>query len=234
MSIDDRNAEFSASYSGGASRQTREEDKTLEALRRQALQAALENGSAALEFFRALPAAVIASERVEHERVVRQYGKDNPRALAMEAWLDRLERMEGQAARGRARAARALEMMQRFELAFHGFVSDTTGEPLPGMTVRLASPRLHVERQARTAPDGYFRIVLPEAAKAPSKKDPELAEVDIIDAQGNRVHEDLLPLQLRAGSAYREYVLDPRGVVPEKRAKRAAEDRSRRRKPFKR
>ena len=104
MAIDDRTATFSALFSGGASRQNQEQEKILQALQQQARQEALAKGDALLTFFRALPAAALASERAEHERVVRRYGEDHPRAHALEESLDGLERAEAQAARGRARA----------------------------------------------------------------------------------------------------------------------------------
>ena len=234
MAIDDRTATFSALFSGGASRQNQEQEKILQALQQQARQEALAKGDALLTFFRALPAAALASERAEHERVVRRYGEDHPRAHALEESLDGLERAEAQAARGRARAARVMEMAQMPEPAFHGFVTDEAGDPLPGMTVRVASPRLGTELAASTGQDGYFRLVLPEAAKKQGKQNVELAEVVIVDGQGKRVHEDPLPLQVHAGSAYREYIVALHGAVPEKNAKRAAKDTSRPRKRRKR
>jgi hypothetical protein len=127
-----------------------------------------------------------------------------------------------------------MEMAQMPEAAFHGFVTDEAGEPLPGMTVRVTSPRLLSQLAASTAKDGYFRVVLPEAAKKQGEQNTELAEVVIVDGQGKRVHDDPLPLQLGAGSAYREYILAPRGAVPEKKAERTANDASPRRKRRKR
>jgi hypothetical protein len=50
-------------------------------------------------FFRTLPAAALASKCAEHERIVRQYGSNHPRAQALEESLSGLERAEAQAAR---------------------------------------------------------------------------------------------------------------------------------------
>jgi hypothetical protein len=234
MAIDDKTATFSALFSGGASRQNQEQEKILQALQQQVRQDTLAKGDALLALFRALPAAALASERAEHERLVGRYGKDHPRAQALEKSLDGLERAEVQAVRGRARAARAMEMARMPEPAFHGFVADEAGEPLPGMTVRVVSPRLGTELAAPTKQDGYFHLVLPEAVKKQGKRNAELAEVIIVDGQGKRVHEDPLPLQLDAGSAYREYIVALHGAVSEKKAKRAAKDTSRPRKRRKR
>src|SRR5262245_60032331 len=119
MAIDDRTATFSALFSSGASRHNQEQEKILQAFQQQVRQDTLAKGDALLALFRALSAAALASERAEHERVVGRYGKDHPRAQALEKSLDGLERAEVQAVRGRARAARVMEMARMPEPAFH-------------------------------------------------------------------------------------------------------------------
>jgi hypothetical protein len=37
------------------------------------------------------------------------------------------------------------------DIAFHGFISNEAGEPLPDMTVRVASPRLRTQLAASVA-----------------------------------------------------------------------------------
>jgi hypothetical protein len=92
MAIEERNAKFSALFSDGASRQNLEQEKILQALQQQARQDALAKGDALLTLFRTLPAAALASERAEHERVVKHYGSDHPRAQALEESLESLAR----------------------------------------------------------------------------------------------------------------------------------------------
>jgi hypothetical protein len=227
MATEDRNAAFSAFVSAGASRAGREQEKLFAELLRQGQAQGLEQGAPLLELFRLLPAAALASERAEYDRVVSRYGKDHPLAHAREQSLDAMERGEAQAARGRARAARALHAAQAPGEAFHGFVSDEAGEPLPGLTVRLASARTAAKLEARTEADGYFRVPLPQRAAEPAaaeKAAEEVAEVLIVDSRGQTVHQDPVGLALRAGSAYREYtVAAGRGAAePRQRAPRAA------------
>jgi len=95
-------------------------------------------------FFRTLPAAALASKCAEHERIVRQYGSNHPRAQALEESLSGLER------RGSAGRARDGDGPMP-DIAFHGFISNEAGEPLPDMTVRVASPRLRTQLAASVA-----------------------------------------------------------------------------------
>jgi hypothetical protein len=192
----------------------------------------LANGGLLLEVFRALPAVAIASERVEYERVVKRHSKDHPRAQVLARSLDALERADVQAVRGRARAARAMEAVRMAGRAFHGFVTDEAGDPLPGMTVRIASASFRAE--APTAPDGYFRVELPEPAptKEPRAAVSDVASITIVDAQGNQVLDDplALPLSLGVAGAYREYRVIPArkgsGAGQAPRARRAAPPRA--------
>jgi len=221
----------------------REQEKILQALERQAREDALQSGGALLALFEALPAAALAAERAEHERIVKLYGKDDARAQALEESLDGFERMEVQLARGRARAARAMAFVQKPGTAFHGFVSDAAGEPVPRMKVRVASRQAGIDLSAVTAADGYFRVALRDsparaAAKASAREDTaadekrtgQVAQIRIFAANGTLVHEDPLPLDLAGGTAYREYFVEPQGAAPGKRAKRTAKDTSLRRK----
>jgi hypothetical protein len=228
MPTDERFARLSASFSGGEARQAREQQKVLQELERQAQRDALANGGLLLSLFQALPAAAIASERAEHERIVGRYGKDHPRAQALEESLDRLERTEARAALGRMRAARAMQTAQLPGAALQGFVTDAAGEPLRGVTVRVEASRLSAPLSARTAADGYFRIELPPAEAAPAREqeeERELAQVVVLDANGHRVHEDPMPLSLRAGSAYREYTVEAEAGAPPRKPQRRGRGR---------
>jgi Carboxypeptidase regulatory-like domain len=228
MPTDERFARLSASFSGGEARQAREQQKVLQELERQAQRDALANGGLLLALFQALPAAALASERAEHERIVGRYGKDHPRAQALEASLDRLERTEARAALGRMRAARAMQTAQMQGAALQGFVIDAAGEPLRGMTVSVEAARMPAPLSARTAADGYFRIELPPAEAAPAREreeERELAQVVVLDANGRRVHEDPMPLSLRAGGAYREYTVEPEAGAPPRRPPRRGRGR---------
>jgi hypothetical protein len=207
MARADHKPTFSAAGAGAESHEPREREKIFPELQRQAGENALAQADALLAFFQALPAAALASERVEYERIVKRHGRNDARSAALEHSLDALEHMEMQAQRGRARWARVLEMARLDGAALHGFVSDATGAPLPGLTVRVTAPRLRAEFTARTEQDGYFRLVLPEpeGQQASSNEKPELGQVLVLDRRDRRLHVDPIPLELHAGSAYREY-----------------------------
>ena len=214
---------------------------------------ALGLGDDLLELFTTLPAAVIASERAEYDRLVERHGKDHPRSRQVAEALDAFEGVEAQAARGRARATRAIEAIQASGTAFFGFVTSADGDPLAGYKVRvtgIAAGKL----EAITGDDGYFRIALPaKSASAPTagrrvspkraaastpaedrtEASPVLAAVEVLDRKGNKVHEDPLPLQIDSGSAYREYRLEvtergPGKAVSRKKKPRKATRTSRR------
>lgn len=226
MATDERSAKFTASLPGGAARSGQEREKILQELERQARRDALTGGGMLLELFRALPAAALAAERAEHERIAQRYGKEDPRAQALAASLDRLERAEARATLGRTRVARALQAAQMPGSALHGFVTDAAGAPLRGMTVRVDSPALRAPLAARSAADGYFRVELPPADELEramkEEEERELARVSVLDANGRPVHEDPLALSLRAGVAYREYQVELEGstVTPSAAAPR--------------
>jgi len=189
---------------------------------------ALGLGDDLLALFTTLPAAVIASERAEYDRLVERHGKDHPRSRQVAEALEAFEGVEAQAARGRARATRAIESIQASGTAFFGFVTRADGDPLAGYKVRVTGSATG-KLEAVTGDDGYFRIALPTtsasaatagrrvspkraAASTPAEDktdtSPVLAAVEVLDRRGNRVHEDPLPLQIDSGSAYREYQLD--------------------------
>jgi hypothetical protein len=191
---------------------------------------ALGLGDDLLVLFSTLPAAVIASEHAEYERVVARYGKEHPRARQVADALADFENIEAQAARGRTRAARAIESIQASGSAFFGFVTGAGGDPLAGYKVRLTGRDIASGKlEAVTGDDGYFRIALPAtnastastgqrasskraaaSTASDSKTDTShvLAAVEVLDRKGRSVHEDPLPLQIDSGSAYREYQLE--------------------------
>jgi len=213
---------------GTASNVTRDRARTYEQQFRKSGADALEIGQQLLGLFEQLPAAMIASERNEYERLVKKYGEDHPRVAAARQALAGLESFESQAALGRARVRRAVESTQVPGVAFFGFVYDESGKPLSGLTVRLraadsrASATSRVEPlQARTAEDGYFRIPLVQDTPAPSaartrasarkaeasaaaassdERGEGSATVEILDERGAVVHQDPVPLSLPGAS----------------------------------
>lgn len=211
---------------GTASNVTRDRARTYEQQFRKSGADALEVGQQLLGLFEQLPAAMIASERNEYERLVKKYGEDHPRVAAARQTLAGLESLESQAALGRARVRRAVESTRVPGVAFFGFVYDESGKPLSGLTVRLraadsrapAASRVQ-PLQARTADDGYFRIPLARDTPAPSaartrasarKADAAAASsdergegsatVEILDERGALMHQDPVPLNLPGAS----------------------------------
>lgn len=188
-----------------------------------------------LDVLTVLPAATITARRAEYERVVARYGAAHARARQIEASLVALEGMDAQAAAGRTRARFALDALAAAGTAFAGFVTDTDGAPLAGMTVELTGDNLPRKPRDVTANDGRFRIPLPpappesvDAASETRRAKPAaarsaantgganagFANVRILNATGRVVYEDPARLQTSAGSAYREYRIGGRGNVP--------------------
>jgi len=171
-----------------------------------------------LDFFEVLPAAMIAAQGAELERLAAIGGPDDGRVAAAEARLAALQAAESLAIPGRARAARALAQLNMPGRAFWGFVSDEKGQPVAGMTVRLSARGNASGSSARTAEDGYFRIALPDdtgpgAASMSAIGTPAGGQgkdatftVQFVNAAGAIVFEDQVPLA-GGGSAYREYRL---------------------------
>jgi hypothetical protein len=93
--------------------------------------------------------------------------------------------------------------------------------------VSVEAARMPAPLSARTAADGYFRIELPpvEAPAREREEDRELAQVVVLDANGRRVHEDPMPLSLRAGGAYREYTVEPEAGAQPRRPPRRGRGR---------
>lgn len=209
----------------GASKVNRDRKRTFDAQLRKSGADALGFGAALLELFETLPAAMIASETTEMERLAKRYGDaQHPRVLQVADAVARLEGIDAQASRGRVRAARAMESLQAPGHSLFGFVTDDAGNPRVGYTVRITAVGLPDKLRANTASDGYFRIALSgkRAAKAGPQKpaktrkaivDDEVntqatsrvASVEILDPRGRVAYRDALPLQIDSGSAYREY-----------------------------
>jgi hypothetical protein len=206
---------------GAAGEVTRERARTYDQQFRKSGADALEVGQQLLGLFEQLPAAMIASERAEYERLVKRYGEEHPRATDASEILTGLESFESQAALGRARVRRAVESMQAPGVAFFGFVFDESGKPLGGLTVRVSQSARSQSLQARTPDDRYFRIPLVQdprglsaarerasahriksAATQPGQRvAASSAMVEIVDARAEVVHQDPVPLNLTGGNS---------------------------------
>ncbi len=204
----------------GAAQIDGERRKVFEAGMQQLGATAPDAGAALLELFRTLPAAMMSAQAAERDRLVALYGADDARVRRAEQSLAGLQQSEMVAARARVRATRALEQLRAPGSAFWGFVNDAAGNPLPGMAVQLVSrDRGGPYAVATTATDGFFRIPLPGAAGAPAPAPPPAFggpganaggtafTVQFLDANRTLVFEDLVPLVVGSGGAYREYQL---------------------------
>ena len=175
-----------------------------------------------LELFEALPQALQSSQQLEHRRLLKKYGDKHPRVQEAALELEELDALERQAAAGRDRARRLIEVVSVKGPAFHGFVTDTSGQPLPGIRIEVRALREQLIAEANTAEDGYFRAPLPttERVKPVGEKSAELgasaaatpkdasglqSQVLLRDRSGRLLYEDPLPLVLDGSSAYRDY-----------------------------
>lgn len=175
-----------------------------------------------LDLFETLPQALQSSQRLEHRRLLKRYGDKHPRVQEAALELEELDAFELQAAAGRDRARRLIEVVSVQGPAFHGFVTDTSGQPLPGARVEVRALREQIITEASTADDGYFRAPLPAAervkpvddksdkpggnpAAAPVAESSLQTQVMLRDRSGRLLYEDPLPLLLDGSSAYRDY-----------------------------
>jgi hypothetical protein len=168
-----------------------------------AIDDALELGGDLFEALTALPAALIRAQRIEIKRLAAA-DTEHPRIAQTKGELESLLDSAPMAARVRARAARALELVRSSSRGFNGFVTTADGEPLPGVIVRLSG--VGTEPHARTEEDGYFHIALPSAPAADMARG--TWTVSIAGASGDVLYEDPIPLNAIGGFAYREYVVE--------------------------
>lgn len=157
-----------------AARTDRARKQQADAESRRAVDNALSLGPALLDLFTKLPAAMIAADTAEYQRVVERDGEQSPGAAELKAALARLESLEATASLGRARATRAAAVARMPGPMFHGFVADESGSPMASMRVRLATATGAAPQEAVTEVDGYFAIRLPgpgapERPSAPSE-----------------------------------------------------------------
>jgi hypothetical protein len=205
MTIFGDGREFARLFEQGPAME-RERQRNFDAALGQARDAALDVAATLLGVTEALPLALIATEKAEHERLRKAYGEDHPRTRELQARLVQLEALQGVEAGARARATRGLAALRRPGDALHGFVADEGGAPLPGLTVQLLGERLQENLQARTEDDGYFRIPLPDVkgSGGASEPAPNAARV-VIKRRETTVYEDPFPFEVDGGAAYREY-----------------------------
>ena len=175
-----------------------------------------------LAVFEMLPQALQSSQQVEHRRLLKRHGDKHPRVLEAALALEELSALEQRASAGRARARRLIEQVGSKGPALHGFVTDTSGQPLPGIRIEVRALREQLIAEASTADDGYFRAPLPAAERvkpvdeksdqpgaspAAAAKNPSGLQTQVLlrDRSGRLLYEDPLPLLLDGNSAYRDY-----------------------------
>ena len=197
--------------------------RDFDAATRQSRDAAFDLGGQLLGLLQILPASMLASGKAERERLIKRYGENDARVTSISEAITDAEGVQLYTDRGIARAKRTIEAMQMPGSALFGFLTDPSGAALSGYGVRLTGKQAAEAPQATTADDGYFRISLPastgttsaaNAAAGELGKAGDTATVVVLDRDGRQVYMDPLALQLDAGSAYREYQVDP---PPQKR-----------------
>lgn len=108
-----------------------------------------------------LPAAFVASQKKELQRVRETSGDYDERIPALEASIEQSEILQVMAGRGQSRVQRLIGSLATGENVFHGFVSDPDFAPMSGVTVRLTgTKRGRGKAAATTDEDGYFSIAL--------------------------------------------------------------------------
>jgi hypothetical protein len=223
-------SEFSSTIEGAAAFD-RERKAKADASLREIAGSAMELGDSLLQLFTTLPAAMLGARRAEYERVAARHGEDHPRTKQVRASLGALDGVVRRSAAGRDRAMRGLEALRTPGGAFFGFVADGSGRALAKMTVQLTGDAVGKDAQGVSADDGFFRVPLRPGASAgvagsesfatmraailggedterEAGAEKPVATVRILNARGQVVHEDPVPLELEAGSAYREYRIE--------------------------
>jgi len=146
-------------------------EPTAEAIRKQFLEApmaaaqqpAINVGLEVLAFMAALPAAFVASEERELNRLSRTSDASNdPRMERLKVSIARAMEWRATSQQGKARIDRALVSLSGDGNVFHGFISDNTFAPQTGLTIRIAVARDGAKEttvsSATTNADGYFSI----------------------------------------------------------------------------
>jgi len=191
-----------------------------------ARQPAMETGLKMLSFLAAVPDAVVASRRRELERVRASRRDGDPRIAALEASIEYAGRARTAARLAQTRAEKISSTMFGGKVLFHGFVSNESLEPLPGMTVRIVAQasagRGDSALTATTDHEGYFsfagggklgdigrekKAVDADKVTLTDNVEDRTVAVEIADASGTVVQTDPTPLEL-GGTAYREYIIE--------------------------
>jgi hypothetical protein len=121
----------------------------------------------------ALPAAFMDSQERELKRLESSGKERSPRIDALRASIEQVRELRRTADLGQARIARSLVALSSSDDLVHGFVSDATLAPMPGLTVRLT---LCTEKEgdgkslsAISDTDGYYSISLGTSPSSDSK-----------------------------------------------------------------
>ena len=201
-------------------------------------QSALGAGLELANLFSALPAAFVASQQRELERIKQAKVKDDPRVAALEQSIEHAGVLQATAQRGQVRVQRALVAVAGPDNVFHGFVSDAELTPLKGVTVRVTGVEGARSLSTTTGDDGYFSIQLGSKSDSGANWGVKTGRGSLLDrmaevmsglaargsadeksaaSQGGHVeilkkgellHSDPASLVVDKGSVYREYVID--------------------------
>ena len=214
------NGEFSrffGTHDEAEQKQSDEQDET----RRRATREALGQAGPVLEFVTALPAAVMASQRAEIERLT-AIDKQHPRAAQVADMLDQLTRSAPMASRVMSRVVRGVDVARAPQPGLYGFVADAEGAPFEGAVVRLGEGR--AAPSAKTAADGYFMVPLSggrarendNTGIGAAASDPNEVRIRVEAADGQLLYEDPRPVNTLIGYDYREYVVQVPEATPQK------------------
>jgi hypothetical protein len=121
----------------------------------------------------ALPAAFMDSQERELKRLERSGKERSPRIDALKASIEQARELRDTAELGQARVGRVLVAASSPDDLVHGFVSDASLSPMPGLTVRLTA-RTEKDGDGKslsttTDKDGYFSIGLGASRNRDSK-----------------------------------------------------------------
>lgn len=169
-------------------------------------------GTDLLNLFQTLPAALREAQRVELARLRKRYGDADPRSSDRADTVEALVELDTGMRQGTRRAYRMIELIDVEDTVFHGFVTDTAGEPLPGSRVELLGPRQQLFGSALSAGDGYFRMPLPRGERQDAKDPNDRSAIQPMQVQlrardGALLYADPLPIEFDGDSVYREYAI---------------------------
>ena len=200
-------------------------------------QSAIGTGLELANLFSVLPAAFVASQQRELDRIKQEKVPNDPRVAALEQSIEQAGVLQVTAQRAQVRVERGLVAVAGGESVFHGFVSDAQLAPLSGVTVRVTGVKgggRSGTLSTTTDDEGYFSIPLGKKSDQWAKSGVKGNRLDRIAAfmamrttergaeksaagegahveilkKGKPIHSDPASLAVDQGSVYREYVVD--------------------------